>query len=378
MYNIAGYAAMIHDAGRIAAFQRAIQLAVKPGSIVADIGTGLGIFAFLACQAGARKVYAIEPSNVIVLAKEMAAANGFQDRIEFIAEFSTSVNLPEQVDVIVSDLSGAVPIFQHNLTAIRDARTRFLKPHGILIPQSDTVWTAVVSTPETHAVLAPPVDQSLGLNMQLAWKMATNRIGNVKITSDQLVTAPQILVIVDYYLVEDSSVYARLKWDVSCPAIAHGISLWFERTLVDGVYFSTAPGTPKTIYGELFLPWPEPVPLEIGDIICAEIRADLVGDEYIWSWNTEVSKGTAVSASFRQSEFLGEPLSPDPLRKQATRHVPRLNEEGECKRLTLELMDGSRDLEEIARAVQESFVDRFRDLNAAITYVGKLARNCSV
>jgi hypothetical protein len=39
-------------------------------------------------------VYAIEPDDVIELAREIAADNGFGERIEFIQAISTEVELP--------------------------------------------------------------------------------------------------------------------------------------------------------------------------------------------------------------------------------------------------------------------------------------------
>ena len=95
---------------RLAAYREALEKAVTPGCVVADIGTGIGIFAVLACQLGARRVYAIEPDPVIEVGREIAADNGVADRIEFIAELSTDISLPEPVDVIVSDLGGVLPI----------------------------------------------------------------------------------------------------------------------------------------------------------------------------------------------------------------------------------------------------------------------------
>ena len=73
----------------------------------------MGIFAFLASQAGARKVYAIEPCEVIAVARELAQINGYLERIEFVENVSSSVTLPERADVIVSDLGGAYsPLWQ--------------------------------------------------------------------------------------------------------------------------------------------------------------------------------------------------------------------------------------------------------------------------
>ena len=72
MYSIADYGAMIADEVRMGAFVRALRQAVKPGAVVIDIGTGTGIFALLACRFGARRVYAIEPSDAIQVAREIA------------------------------------------------------------------------------------------------------------------------------------------------------------------------------------------------------------------------------------------------------------------------------------------------------------------
>src|SRR5690349_17152188 len=97
-YSIQGYASMIHDARRVDAYQRALQQVVTPEAVVVDIGTGLGIFASLACQAGARRLYAINPPPMIVVASAMATANGYQDRIQFIEDISTRITFPEPAD----------------------------------------------------------------------------------------------------------------------------------------------------------------------------------------------------------------------------------------------------------------------------------------
>src|SRR5260370_33236526 len=114
MYNLQGHAGMIYDTGRVEAYRRALQLVVNRDSVVVDIGTGLGIFAFLASQAGARKVYAIEPCEIIAVARELAQSNGLE-RIEFIENISSRVTLPEPADEIVSDLAVAITLFAQHL-----------------------------------------------------------------------------------------------------------------------------------------------------------------------------------------------------------------------------------------------------------------------
>jgi protein arginine N-methyltransferase 1 len=117
-----------------------LQRVVRPDAVVLDLGVGTGIFALLACQMGARRVYAIEPDDSIQVARDLAAANGCADRMEFFQALSTQVNLPEQADVIVSDIRRPLPLFGLPLPAIIDARRRLLAPGGVLIPRTDTLW----------------------------------------------------------------------------------------------------------------------------------------------------------------------------------------------------------------------------------------------
>src|SRR5207253_4411504 len=150
MYSVYAYGWMIADKGRTDAYCRALRKYVEHGVVVADIGTGIGIWALIACKLGARKVYAIEASGVIELARQVAADNGFESRIEFIQELSTRVTLPERADVIVSDVRGVLPFFQQGLTSLIDARDRLLKPGGVMIPHADTLWAAIVEHPDEH------------------------------------------------------------------------------------------------------------------------------------------------------------------------------------------------------------------------------------
>src|SRR5207244_7491280 len=156
MYSVFGYGEMMADSIRTKAYADALQWCVKPGCTVLDIGTGAGIFAMLACRLGARRVYAIEPDDVILLAHEIASANGYADRIDFIHGVSNKINLPEQVDVIVSDLRGVLPLFDHHLPSIIDARRRFLAPGGTLIPQQDVLRAAVVDASDVYSSYVAP------------------------------------------------------------------------------------------------------------------------------------------------------------------------------------------------------------------------------
>jgi predicted RNA methylase len=91
----------LSDAVRLRAYEAAICRHVRAGDVVVDLGAGSGILGLLACRAGASRVYAIEPSGLIELARAIAVENGVADRIRWIHQAAVEVTLPERADVLV-------------------------------------------------------------------------------------------------------------------------------------------------------------------------------------------------------------------------------------------------------------------------------------
>lgn len=96
---------LLQDQRRLDAYAKAVAGVVRPGDVVADIGSGSGILAFLALQAGARKVYAIEllPKTFKFLERTLEA-NDARSRIEPIRADGTSWKPPLDVDVVICEL----------------------------------------------------------------------------------------------------------------------------------------------------------------------------------------------------------------------------------------------------------------------------------
>ena len=154
---------------------------------------------------------------------------------------------------------------------------------------------------------------------------------------------------------------------------AHGLCVWFDATLLDGIGFSNAPDQPELIYGNAFFPPRQPVELTAGDAIEVTLKANLVGEDYIWSWNTRVASQGCAKADFRQSTFFGVPLSPERLGKRAASYEPALNEDGEVDKAALVLMAEGKRLESIAQGLAERFPLRFSSWQDALTRVGELS-----
>jgi protein arginine N-methyltransferase 1 len=377
MYSIRNYGEMIADRARMDAYVRALRQTVRPGSVVLDIGTGTGVFALLACRFGARRVFAIEPSDAICVAQEIAAANGCADRIEFFQALSTQVTLPEPADVIVSDLRGILPLYQRHLVAMADARRRLLAPGGTMIPRSDTLWVAVIEATDLHdRAGAAWKENGFELDMDAARRLAANEWRRATVRAEQIAAGPECCGTLDYSAVDEPDFAAVVHLRAAKAATAHGLCLWFDATLAEGVHFSNAPGKPSLIYGSAFFPWPQPVDLAADDEVTLKLSAHLVGEDYVWSWDTRIADRAGaqrVKADFRQSEFFGAPLSLAKLRKRAASHVPQLNEEGRIDRLILALMNDGKPLGDIARELSAQFPERFARWQDALTRVGELS-----
>jgi protein arginine N-methyltransferase 1 len=370
---------MLADTPRMDAYSAALRRVVTQGSVVLDLGCGPGVFALLACTLGARRVYAVEPDNVIQIAREAAMANGFADRIEFFQSLSTEIALPERADVIISDLRGVLPWYQQHVPSIIDARTRLLAPGGVLIPRRDVLWAAIVEAADRYQEIVAPW-QSNGLDLSAGKRLVTNTWRKTRIKPDELLVQPSCWATLDYHEIQSADIRAEIVWQVDRSGTAHGLAVWFDSELIDEIGFSNHPSGPELIYGNGFFPFPSPVEVVDGDRIHVMLRADFIRDDYVWRWDSDFfSANQSVSkTSFKQSTFFGAPLSPLQLRKRANTYLPSANDEGAIARFVLSQMNGTNSVETIAADLLKEFPGRLGDVNEAVDVVAEISEKYSV
>jgi ubiquinone/menaquinone biosynthesis C-methylase UbiE len=159
---------MLDDQIRMRAYQRAIQEAVQPGMIVLDLGTGTGILGLWALQAGAAHLYAIDV-NAAVIPKAIAAfeGGGFAGKFDVFQGFSYDINLPRPADLVISEIIGNLGDNEDFIPILTDARKRFLKPSGRMLPLRVRSELVPVSSTKAHQQVAAKHCRALNANYRL-------------------------------------------------------------------------------------------------------------------------------------------------------------------------------------------------------------------
>lgn len=99
---------------------------------------------FFAVQAGAKKVFAVEASNMATYAQQLVEDNNLADRIIVIAGKIEEINLPEKVDIIVSEPMGYMLFNERMLETYLHAK-KWLKPGGKMYPSRGDLHIAPFS-----------------------------------------------------------------------------------------------------------------------------------------------------------------------------------------------------------------------------------------
>lgn len=378
-YSVTSYGGMILSEPRMSSYAEALRRAVTPGCTVIDIGAGPGLFSLLACQYGAGKVIAIEPDPSVDLLPRLAKANGFADKITIVKDLSTKYTPDVRADVIVSDIRGNLPLFEFHIPTIQDARTRLLAPGGQMIPLRDTVRVALVNFDEYHRrYTAPWLDNKFGVDLAAGHVLAANTMMRIQVGIDRLMSTPETLAVLDYATIEDPSVSRDLVMLARHAGSVNGLLIWFDAELAEGIGYSTAPGEPKLVYKQCFIPFDREVPVAKGDRFEVRLVARFSEGDYLWSWiTTHIPVSGAAPVTMRQSSFLGELIARDQVDRRSETYVPVASEQAAVDRACLALLDGQQSLGQISEALINSFPDRWKTQGDALTYVAEIAARYS-
>ncbi len=221
----------LSDEVRVNAFRRAIEELVRPGEVVVDLGSGTGVLGLLACRAGALRVYCIESTGMIELARANCRANQFQDRMRFLKGHSTRIEMPEKADVVVCDQIGYFGFEAGVVQYLEDARARFLKPNGRLMPTRIEMFVAATESESIRDQVGFWNTSPAELNFSPAQKWAANTCYPVYLAAPELLSDGVLLASLDMHQASSDPFSADATITVSRAGVLDGIGGWFSAQL---------------------------------------------------------------------------------------------------------------------------------------------------
>jgi hypothetical protein len=359
----------------MSAYQNAIRQLVRPGDVVLDLGAGLGILSYHACAAGAARVYAVEPADIVRLVPRIAAANGLQDRVIVQQRSSFDVQTPELADVMLASMIDGFGIDNNVLGIVIEARGRLLKPGGAVIPGGLRMGYCPVELPEWYRTHIDCWEENrLGFSFREARSIAVNNLSSVQVKRESLLTAPHYFETIRLAVVESANVAAKGVFPIERAGVMHALAGWCEFEMAKGIQVSNSPlDANRMSWANCVLPVERPVAVGPGDTVEASIRAVTIHRGMTWVWDVLVRDSAgALRAGFHHSTFHGLLLSPKELVNRTSGFVPSLSERGMAQMAALELCNGQSSLGEIAETIRSRFPALFASQAAAQDFAASL------
>jgi predicted RNA methylase len=234
---------LLSDASRNRAFYLALQEHITPDSTVLDIGAGTGIWATVAARLGARRVVAVEKDEMLIpIIRSLTRENGVEARVEVVKGDSRKLKLGERFDCIISETIGNQAFEEDIVPIMVDARKRFLKPNGTLIPSSVRLIVAPSRIRKDHKKMPA------GVPLKSAYFETLNRnIPIVLLNKSRLkvLSKPQTLVEADLTAIKSLPDMSKMtaRWKIGDLSQVNCFAVWADLTLTRNARLSTVDTT---------------------------------------------------------------------------------------------------------------------------------------
>lgn len=360
-----GYVA---DPVRLEQFKVAIAQVTQRGVYIADLGCGSGILGLLCLQAGASRLYAIDASAMIDIARETMMRAGHVDHATFIRGKSSQIELPERVDVVICDHVGYFGFDYGIIDFLEDARKRFLKPGGTLIPSKIRLHIAAIGSQKCSEIATGWQAEKIPSEFHWLCGYSINAKHAVSLKRDDVLGSPAALGDIDLYADNPEFFSWSAELQIERDGPMHGLAGWFECELAKDVWMTNSPLAEKPIQRpQAFLPVGETVQVKAGDTVKTTIMARPA--DHLIAWVVEFP---ASGQRFAHSTWQGMLFAPEDLIRKNPAHIPQLSREGSARITVLGYCDGKRTAQEIEQAVLRNHPDLFPSIGEIAHFVARV------
>ncbi|XP_014888940.1 protein arginine N-methyltransferase 2 isoform X2 [Poecilia latipinna] len=258
---------MLSDRSRTETYRQVIvsNSASLRDKVVMDLGCGTGIISMFCAQlAKPSMVYAVEASSMAEHTRQLVKQNGCEEVVTVLQGRAEELELPEQVDILVSEWMGNCLLFEFMVESVLLARDRWLRDGGVMWPssaalalvpcQADSYYTETMAfwerpygldftplqplaqqeffTKPKFSHLIDPEDCLSAPCDVICLNMYTVQVRDLEVSNGLLYyKRPQFLSVYLLILMEHSFISQEMKGEfqfcVEKPGIFHGFTAWF-------------------------------------------------------------------------------------------------------------------------------------------------------
>lgn len=305
---------MLQDHVRTSTYERAMleNSADFQDKIVLDVGTGSGILAFFAIKAGAKRVYAVELSAMADCAREIVRQNGLSDRIIILKGKMEALELPDHVDMVISEPMGFFLVHERMLETYVQAGRKWRRPNDPNFKMFPSIGTMFMSPFSDESIYREQMGKAAfwqqrdfyGLDLTcMGAKSVENHFSQPVVgyfPSNILIASSPVTHVIDFKDVSDEELHTfdfPFRFVIDRTAIMHGLGCWFTVDFLGStsrVVLSTAPDQPGTHWYQCRLLLHTPIAVNATQIVSGNLHF-VANKKFSYDIDMEVRlEGTSV------------------------------------------------------------------------------------
>ncbi|KAM8749409.1 protein arginine N-methyltransferase 2 [Acanthopagrus schlegelii] len=279
---------MLSDKSRTEAYRQVVlsNSASLRNKVVMDLGCGTGIISLFCAQlAQPSGVYAVEASSMAEYTRQLVKQNSCEEVVTVLQGRAEEIELPEQVDVLVSEWMGNCLLFEFMVESVLLARDRWLKDGGVMWPSSAALTLVPCQANSYYAEKMAFWERPYGLDFTPLQPLAQQEFFakpkfSHLIEPNDCLTVPCDVILLDMYTLQVKDleeIKGQFHFCVEKSGVFHGFTAWFTvhfKSLEAGgatVELNTGPNSDPTHWKQTLFMLDRPVSVCAGDSITGTI-----------------------------------------------------------------------------------------------------------